>query len=180
MITKIKESQMCAGNKVMSAVAFRANREDITGQPAAAGLDIERIQAVRADLEQYAEMNARIKIDNLDKDLGLVSGSVTGVSGRIASTVANTAQQKAEAERKAQQKADNNAFYIALMNDGGLDTYIAENIFSAMSADEIDALVADIEAETGQPLKTMHARSLALTLLRNAPVRAITTSAPAS
>lgn len=131
----------------MSIDAFRANLADVTGQPAAAGL-IDPQQVHSEELRQ--RMAAKIQ----EELLGLPGGSVISVSGRANSDAhLKSAKQLAERQSALARAANDVALWVALIQQGELDAYIAEQMFGGMSDQEIMELAEQIEAETGKSVE---------------------------
>lgn len=127
----------------MSTNAFRANLSDVTGQVVLGPLSDPQHDHAR----QLRERNAEQEQTEL---LGLQSGSIESVSGRMGSEGhARTIKQQAERARATAKASTDTALWVAMLQQGSLDSYIAEHIFSGMDDAEIGELVAKIEAETG-------------------------------
>ncbi|MEM7290510.1 MAG: hypothetical protein AAF412_09130 [Pseudomonadota bacterium] len=127
----------------MSISAFRANIEDVTGQAfIASELDPQRLHS--------KEMSERASAKVQEELLGLPGGSIVSVSGRANSDAQiKTARQNAHRQNAAARSSNDAALWVALMEQGDLDSYIAENIVGGMDDEEFSDLLADIEAETG-------------------------------
>lgn len=110
----------------------------------------ERFTSVIAGDVAFAQIQAaraRKEIDDIQH--GQKSGS--DANSRLTSAAASkemqgAAQDKAEKEAKEREE---DALFLALLNNGDLDNYVAENIFGGMSDFEIADVVSAIEAETG-------------------------------
>lgn len=107
-------------------------------------------KSVKADYLVHAEKQAKIAAQQLESDqAGLKSGSTESIhltTAAASKEAQGSAQDKAEKEAKEREE---DAFFLALLNSGNLDNYVAENIFGGMSGAEVADIVSMIEAETG-------------------------------
>jgi len=126
---------------------FRA--VDTLGDFAEAAKAIATPDALQSETQIEIEQAAKIAKDHDDIQHGLKSGSIESVhlTTAAASKEAQGSAQE-QAERKAKEQYED-ALFLALLNNGDLDNYVAENIFGGMSDFEIAEVVSAIEAETG-------------------------------
>lgn len=104
----------------------------------------------RPDVLHARLMGEQFRIQDNETLLGIASESIAGVMARGgAGFVTSQKQQQERADRRAKEHNDT-AFFLTLLNNGELDSYIAGEIVDGMSDAEVTSLVADIEAETGQ------------------------------
>lgn len=118
----------------MSTTAFRANIEDVTGNAAlGAETDLQHVHS--------KEMNEHASAKEQEELLGLPGGSVLSVSGRANSDAqTKTAKQLAERQSSAERAANDVALWVALMQQGELDAFIAENVVAGASDEELAKL----------------------------------------
>lgn len=81
-----------------------------------------------------------------------IAGVDTGRNSRFITEAANSQKSLSE-KRRAQQMADNDAFYIALMQDGAFGGFVASEVFDGKSDVEIADIVTEIETKTGLSLE---------------------------
>ncbi|WP_300037185.1 hypothetical protein [uncultured Roseobacter sp.] len=103
------------------------------------------------DYKQHATISDAIfrKTDDYNQ-AGLKGGSVENIhkTSALASKDARNSPEQ-EAVRKSKRQYDDTLF-LALLQRGDLDNFVAENTFSGMSDAEINDVVAQIETESGQ------------------------------
>jgi len=84
--------------------------------------------------------------------MGMKTGDDATVAGVIKNAAAAAKSQQGDAQEQSEKKAKeqyDDALFLALLNNGDLDNYVAENIFGGMSDVEIADVVSAIEIETG-------------------------------
>ncbi len=91
---------------------------------------------------------------------GTISGSVEGVRGGIAERVADNRESKAQKSERESRRADETAFFLALMQNGGMADYIGEQMFGGMNDDEVFDYSARMVAETGKSIQDWAAEIL--------------------
>ncbi|GFE49017.1 hypothetical protein So717_07700 [Roseobacter cerasinus] len=103
------------------------------------------------DYKQHATISDAIfrKTDDYNQ-AGLKGGSVENIhkTSALATKDARNSPEQ-EAVRKSKRQYDDTLF-LALLQRGDLDNFVAEKTFSGMSDAEINDVVAQIEAESGQ------------------------------
>ncbi|WP_299810430.1 hypothetical protein [uncultured Roseibium sp.] len=127
---------------------FRA--VDTLGDFAEAAKAISAPGAQQSDKQFAIEQAAKIVKEHDDIQHGLKSGSIESVHLTTAAA-SKEAQGSAQenSERKAKEQYED-AMFLALLNSGDLDAYVAENIFGGMSDAEVTDVISMIEAETGR------------------------------
>jgi len=106
--------------------------------------------AERPDVLHARLMSEQFRIQDNETLLGIASESAAGIMARgAAGFVTNLKKQQERAAKRGKEQSDT-AFFLTLLNNGELDSYIAGEIVDAMSDADVSALVADIEAQTGQ------------------------------
>ncbi|MDA5556184.1 hypothetical protein [Shimia sp. MMG029] len=112
---------------------------------------IERFGAATPDYVVHAKLTSEKQAKEHDDDLaGQKSGNRENMllsSAAATKDAQDTRTDKAEQESKRQY---DDAMFMALLNNGGLDSHVAGNTFGGMSDEEVLDVVAEIEAETGK------------------------------
>ncbi|GFE65553.1 hypothetical protein [Litoreibacter roseus] len=141
---------------------FRENMSDI-GQLGPVSLFLDNATSLTdptldghnpAALNDYAKIQtAQNKAQALDTHHGVISGSKDGIRGGIAERVADARGGKiAQSEREDRRAADS-AFYVLLLAEGGVGSFIAGKYFEGMSDEEALDFSRRLEEETGMSLE---------------------------
>lgn len=94
-------------------------------------------------------ITAQASTNNLQNHDGVISGNRAGIRSGLAERVADAKESKTARSTRDAERANDTAFYLALMQEGAFDGYIAENVFGGMSDDEVGNLVDEIERTYG-------------------------------
>lgn len=112
---------------------------------------IERFGAATPDYVAHAKLTSAKQAKEHEDDLaGQKSGNRENMllsSAAATKDAQDTRTDKAEQDSKRQY---DDAMFMALLNNGGLDSHVAGNTFGGMSDEEVLDVVAEIEAETGK------------------------------
>ncbi|MEL6172439.1 MAG: hypothetical protein AAFR02_10585 [Pseudomonadota bacterium] len=125
---------------------FKRGSKDACGEYRGMALD-----GNTEDYKQYAAESAKVAaFQQTAIEAGMKSDSIAGVI-KTAAAAAKSAQESIHdrAEQQSKQRFDD-MMLLALYENGGLDTFIAENVFGGMNDTEIMDVLSMIEAETGK------------------------------
>lgn len=104
-------------------------------------------------------ITARAKAEAVENHDGIISGNRDGVRNGLAERVVDARDNKAARSARDDERANDTAFYLALMQNGEFDRYVAEQVYSSMSDDEIMTISTEVLEETGKSIE-QHAKEV--------------------
>ena len=116
-----------------------------TGLPPASALDMAAYDGTRNHLQELTEEGNRRAIQVL---IGMGTANELG-GGLRPAEAAQAAMRRNETAEKEEKERAKDSFLLALLANGDLDLWVAENIFGSMNDEEVMDLVSIIESETG-------------------------------
>lgn len=96
---------------------------------------------------------ARLSSEAIQNHDGIISGSLDAVRSGLAERVADARADKASISQRDADRANDTAFYIMLMADNGVGSFISGQFFGGMDDDEALSFARRMEDETGRSLE---------------------------